>query len=110
MEYNYAIPWYFLLVCGFIVQWLVYTILSTICVFIFNGRTFGNLLFGTKIVHQDLKHLSLKDAICISSVHGLLIMMIINLFFMLIVHTEKSVSDRLTDTLAVDYRHRNITE
>lgn len=107
MEYNYATPWYFMLIGGLLIQWIIYTFLSTLIMFIFNGRTFGNALLGIKIIHADNRHLSFKDCLCISAVHGLLIMVIINLFYILIVHTEKSVSDRLTDTIAVDWRHRN---
>lgn len=108
MSFNYSIPWYFLLLAGFSLKWIVYTFFSILFLFIFNGRTLGNLILGIKIVHSDLKHLSFLDTICISAVHGLLSMMIISLFYMIIVHTERSVSDRLTDTYSIDYRHMNI--
>ena len=108
VAYNYNIPWYFLLVGVLVTKWVVYFILSTIILLLSNGRTVGNFIFGIKIIHSDFKHLSLKDAMCISAVHGLIIMMVINMFYVYLVHTEKSVADRLTQTIAVDYRHRSI--
>lgn len=108
MSFNYAIPWYFLLLGGFLIKWLIYVLFSVLILLISNGRTLGNLIFGIKIVHANLKHLSFKDALCISAVHGLISMMIISLFYMIIVHTERSVSDRLTDTYSIDWRNSNL--
>ena len=89
-------------------EWIFYTIINTAWMHISNGRTLGSLIFGVRIIKPNLARLSFGDCIARNISEGFIIMMVISWVYMLAVGTEKSIFDRMTNTVAVDWRNRTI--
>lgn len=102
------VPVYFIVFGMIFVHWLIYFLLVGFYTFITNGRTVGNLIFGLRIIHPNIKRLSFGDSFARSAAQGLFILPIISLLYITIAHTEKSVFDRMTNTIVVDWRNKNI--
>lgn len=102
-----AIPVYFIVMAAFASQWLVYLIINTFLIFLTNGRTIGCYIFGLRIVHNDISPITFGDAITRSASEGLIVLAIVGLFYLATVHTEKTVFDRMTNTIVVDWRNRS---
>lgn len=101
------IPWYFIMFIIFAAIAVSFTVLYSLFMFITNGRTIGSLIFGLKTIHPNLERLTFADCLCKCALLSLVPVVIINAIYMLIIHTEKTAFDRLTKTIAVDWRHRN---
>lgn len=101
------IPWYFLMFIIFFAICFIFTLIHTLTMFISNGRTLGGFIFGLKTIHQNLERLSFADCLCKCILLSLVPIVIINGIYMLSIHTEKTAFDRLTKTVAVDWRNRN---
>lgn len=102
------IPVYFIVFGVIFTHWFVYFLVIGFYIFVTNGRTIGNLLLGLRIIHPHIKRLSLGDAFGRSAAQGLVILPIISILYVIIIHTEKSVFDRMTKTIVVDWRNKNI--
>ena len=101
-----GISWYFALAIGFTSVWILYTLINSLWLTISNGRTLGGLIAGLRVVHPNLEKLTFKDALCRSATLAIVPMVLINAAYMLIVHTEKTVFDRMSKTVVVDWRNR----
>lgn len=104
----YDIPWYFVAAMAIVAVWLVYTIINTLWTFLSNGRSLGNLIFGLKIIRPDMSHLHFSECLVRSINLGFFVSALVNAIYMLMIHTEKTVYDRLSETVVVDWRNRNI--
>ena len=107
-HYLLNIPPLFLALILLASQWLSFTIINTLWMFTSNGRTLGSHIFGVRIVRQNFKRLSFGDCFARNIGEGLIIMMIVNWIYMIAVGTEKSIFDRITNTVIVDWRNRTI--
>ncbi len=69
----------------------------------FNGRSLGSLIVATKVIYinKDAK-ISLRDIYIKALMMGLFPLAIVNSVYMLVVHTERSIFDKLTNTIVVD--------
>lgn len=97
---------YLVVICFIFVLWFLYFIFIGLFLLISNGRTIGNLIFGIRVIHKDISHLTFGDCFARSSTQGLIILAIISVFYVMTIHTEKSAFDRLTNTVVVDWRNR----
>lgn len=100
------VPIYFI-VFGFIfAHWLIYFLFIGFYMFLSNGRTIGNLIFGLRIIHPDISRLSLGDCFARSACQGIIIFPIISMLFVITIRSEKSVFDRMTNTVVADWRNK----
>ena len=70
-----------------------------------NGYTIGGALVRTKVVHIDDRDISYRDAFLRSICLSVLPWVIVNACYMLIIHTERTIFDKITDTIVIDRRH-----
>ena len=102
-----SIPAFFVIIAFFFIEWFLYTFIYSLWLFISNGRTLGSLIFGTRVVHNDISRLSYGDCLARSASEGVLVLVAIDLIYVLIKHTEKTIFDRLSLTVVVDWRNRS---
>lgn len=84
--------------------YVFYVIVNTFFLAVFNGRTLGMALVGIKTCHADKRRISFSEAFLKALTTGMTAMDLVNSIYMLSSHTERSVFDRLTNTLVVDHR------
>ena len=101
------VPWYFLMFFVCFAIFFLFILIHTLSMFFSNGRTLGSVIFGLRTIHPNLERLSFADCLCKCALLSLIPIVIVNGIYMLIIHTEKTAFDRLTKTVAVDWRHRN---
>ncbi len=69
-----------------------------------NGYTLGSAIFRIKVVHMDDRDITYRDAFIRSITLSIVPWVVVNAVYMLIVHTERTIFDKLTDTIVVDRR------
>lgn len=69
---------------------------------IFSGVTLGGLFFRTRVVKINNLSLRFKDAFIRSLTLSLPPMVLVNAVYMITVHTERSIFDRLSDTMVIN--------
>ena len=104
---NWTMPWYFIILIGQFSSYFIYCLLTICALHWSNGYTIGSAILGIRTIHQDHSRVSVGDAIVKGVTLGILPMALINAIYMIVVHTEKTVFDRLTNTIVVDFRHLN---
>jgi uncharacterized RDD family membrane protein YckC len=67
-----------------------------------NGYTLGMAIFGIKTVHPDGERMRFHECWLKALLTGVIVMDIINAVYMVSIHTERSVFDRLTNSLVID--------
>lgn len=83
---------YYFLFAGIVLKWT-------------NGYTLFGALMRTKVIHIDDRDISYRDAFLRSMCLAIFPWVIVNAFYMLIIHTERTIFDKLTDTIVIDRRH-----
>ena len=99
---------FYIVTIFFVLLWITYVFIFAFWLFLSNGRTLGMLIFGLRVVHKDISRLKFGDCFARSAAEGVLIFIVIDLFFVLITNTERTSFDRISNTYVVDWRHRNI--
>jgi len=99
---------YLALVLSFLVQYVAYFILVPIFMGMSGGSTLGMLIFGIRCYTPEGGHISGGQCFLRSLLTGIWAMDLLNAVYMLLVHTERSVFDRLTDSLVIDFRHPDL--
>jgi uncharacterized RDD family membrane protein YckC len=89
-----------------IASYLLFIIFTFFFILISKGYTFGSLIMGVKIIHPNRIPLTARDAFLRGATIGVLPMVLVNAIYMISVHTERTIFDRITETVVVDYRHR----
>jgi len=97
-----SIPWYFNVLITLACCYGSYLIPCIIFMSIVRGRTLGALIFGIKHVNNDGSKISIKNIIIKNLYLGLIPFTIVNAFYMLSVHTERTIFDKITDTIVID--------
>lgn len=100
------IPVIFVVLGMLFATWFVFTFIYSIWLFASNGRTLGRLIFGLRVVHTDISRLSFSVCLARAATEGCIILIGISAIYTLAVHTEKTVFDRLTNTVVSDWRNR----
>ena len=90
---------------GLLIAYGLVIIFSTLGLYFFNGFTLGGSIIGIRVMHVDGGKIKFKEALLKSILLGVIAFAIINAVYMLVVRTERSVFDRLTDTYVAEYRH-----
>ena len=68
----------------------------------FNGVTLGSLICRTRVTKINNQPLRYRDTFIRSLTLSLPPMVVINAIYMITVHTERSIPDRLSDTMVVN--------
>ncbi len=95
---------YLSVLLSILVSYFFFVIFNTLFLWISNGRTVGNLIFGIKVSHPSGNRLGFTESLLKSLLVGAMAMDIINSVYMLSNHTERSVFDRMTNTNVIDTR------
>ncbi len=98
---------FYIVLIFFGLLWFIYTFIFTFWLFISNGRSLGMLIFGLRVVHKDISRLSFGDCLARSASEGMIVFVVIDLFYVLINNTERTAFDRISNTYVVDWRHRS---
>lgn len=99
-----TIPAYFYALAAQLFTYIFYFIFTFLFLIISKGYTLGMLIIGTKVIHTSKRPPNARESFLRSISLGLLPMVIVNIGYMLIVHTEKTIFDRLSETIVVDAR------
>ncbi len=70
-----------------------------------NGYTLGGAMLRIKVVHMDDRDINYRDAFIRSVCLSIIPWVLVNAIYMLIVHTERTIFDKITDTIVIDRRH-----
>jgi uncharacterized RDD family membrane protein YckC len=97
--------WILLAISG---DYFFYVLVTAVTMHLSQGSTIGMLIVGIKSYHPDGERLKARECWLKALLTGIIAMDIINSIYMLVVHTERSAFDRLTNTLVIDARHREI--
>lgn len=101
------IPWYFSMLLTILNCYLIYLIINVPLMFFTKGRTIGSFIFRIKTISVDNNPITFKDCLIKNLYFGLIPVTIVNAVYMLIVHTEKTIIDTITDTISVDSKKNN---
>ncbi|MCQ2792244.1 MAG: RDD family protein, partial [Bacilli bacterium] len=99
------IPWYFSIILLMIICYLTYLLIHVTTMLLSRGRTLGAAIFGIKTVTKDNKPISGRNVWIKELYLGLLPFVIANAIYMLIIHTEQTLFDRITNSIVVDVRY-----
>lgn len=103
--YASHISWYFLMILTFVICYATYLLVNIPVMYFSKGRSLGALIFGIKTVTKDNKTISLRNIWIKQLYLGLVPFVIANAIYMLVVHTEQTLFDRITNTIVIDITH-----
>lgn len=106
IPFNTNIPIYFYFLAVELATYLLFIIFTFLFLMISKGFTLGSLFMGIKIMHPNRVPLTAREALLRGVTIGVLPMVLVNAVYMISVHTERTIFDRITETVVVDYRHR----
>ena len=81
---------------------LIYFLVTFIMLLISNGYTIGSAITRIRVVRLDDERIDVKDALIRASSLAIFPWALINAINMLLIHTERTLFDRLSDTLVID--------
>ncbi len=99
-----SLSWTIVLI--FLVGGFIYFLFGFPILYITNGRTVGSFIMGLKAVHIREAHISWKAALIRSMGISVIAMVIVNAFYMLTVHTNRTIFDYLSGTYVIDVRKK----
>ncbi len=99
-----SIFWFFLIAAAS--AYVIFVILCTLFSSLSQGSTLGSLILGIKCVHPDGKRFGFRDSLVRAVSKGIFVAILANAIYMLASHTERSVFDRLNDSIVVYRRQR----
>lgn len=99
-----SIPSYFFALAAELLTYLFYVFLNFFFLVFSKGYTLGMLIIGTKVIHLSKRPPTVREIFLKTISIGLFPMVIVNVIYMLIVHTEKTIFDRISETIVVDAR------
>lgn len=102
--FNSSIPLFFIVVISIFFDYFFYVLITSISMFAFKGKTLGMAIEGIKTVDMAGQRPDYRSCFLKCFLNGVIAMVVINAAFMLLVHTERSLFDRLTETMAVNCR------
>lgn len=105
LNVNLSLSWTVVLV--FLVGGFIYFLFGFPIVYFSNGRTVGSFIMGLKAVHIRESHITWKAALIRSMGISVIAMVIVNAFYMLTVHTNRTIFDNLSGTYVIDVRKKD---
>ena len=100
-----SIPWYFSMILAFVICYVVYLLINIPVMYFSKGRSFGALIFGIKTTTKDNKVISTRNIWVKQLYLGLIPFVLANAIYMLVVHTELTLFDRITNTIVIDIKN-----
>lgn len=104
-NWNIALPVVVQIIICEILGGFIYFLFSGIVLKWSNGYTIGSAIFATKVVHIDDRDISYRDAFLRAMGLAIFPWVLVNAAYMLIVHTERTIFDKMTNTIVIDNRH-----
>lgn len=98
------IPGYFFALAAQLLTFIFFVLFTFLFLIISKGYTLGSLIIGIKVIHITKRAPSIKESFLRAITIGVIPMVIINVIYMLAVHTEKTIFDRISETIVVDSR------
>ena len=98
-------PWYFGILISFVICYVTYLLINVPMMYFSKGRSFGALIFGIKTVTKENANISIRNIWIKQLYLGLIPFVIANAIYMLVVHTEQTLFDRITNTMVVDVKN-----
>lgn len=102
-----SIPWYFSLLITFLFCYIAYLLINVPIMHFSSGRSIGAFIFGIRTVNQNNEPISLHNIWIKNLYLGLIPFVLANAIYMIIVHTEQTLFDRITDTIVVDIKNNS---
>lgn len=98
------IPSYFFALAAQLLTYVFYIIVNFFFLLFSKGYTLGMLIIGTKVIHVSKRPPNVREIFLKTISIGLVPLVIANVIYMLVVHTEKTIFDRISETIVVDAR------
>lgn len=99
------LPWYFIIMIDCVICYAVYLLINVPVMYFSKGRSFGAFIFGIKTVTKENSTISSRNIWVKQLYLGLIPFVIANAIYMLVVHTEQTLFDRITNTIVIDIIH-----
>lgn len=96
------LSWYFALIATITICYACYLIINVPLMYFTKGYTIGGAFFNIKTVNEDNSVISLTNIWIKCLYLGVIPFTIANAIFMLVIHTQVSVFDRITNTVVVE--------
>mgnify|MGYP003321582360 CR=1 FL=1 len=101
------LPWYFSLLLLFLFCFVAYLLVNVPAMGLSKGHGIGSAITGIKTINENGSPITWKAVWIKNLYYALLPCVIANAIYMLIIHTERTLFDRITDTVVVDERIKN---
>lgn len=98
--FSYKVFDIFVIINWFIITayWIIY--IPVLC--LFNGNTLGTLIFGIKVIPLKAEKITFKISLIRALTLSIPMMVIINAFYMLVVHSERTIFDILSESIVIN--------
>ncbi|MCQ2795634.1 MAG: RDD family protein [Bacilli bacterium] len=100
-----VLPWYFSMMISFLICYVVYLLINVPVMYFSKGRSFGAFIFGIKTVTKENGTISSRNIWVKQLYLGLIPFVVANAIYMLVVHTEQTLFDRITNTIVIDIKN-----
>lgn len=95
-------PWFVIFIFAILFTYFYYLFINLVLMAIFKYRTLGMIIFKTKMIKNDGSEAAFKDCVVKCLYLGLVPFSVINAIYMITVHTEITLFDKMTNTLVVE--------
>lgn len=95
----YNFPWITYAIIGEILMAIFYFLINTLCMLLIKGRSLGMIICKTKVASLNSDKITTRQIILRNMSLAIIPMALVNIFFMLTVHTERSIFDRISNTI-----------
>ncbi len=102
--FDASFPLFFLVVISILFDYFFYVLINSISMYAFKGKTLGMTIEGIKTVDMEGNRPSYRCCFLKCFLNGVIAIDLVNAAFMLLIHTERSLFDRLSQTMAVNCR------
>lgn len=99
-HFSYKVFDIFVIINWFII--ITYWIIYIPILFLFNGNTLGSLIFGIKVIPLKAEKITFKISLIRALTLSIPMMVIINVFYMLVVHSERTIFDILSESIVIN--------
>lgn len=102
------IPWYFSMLLSFVICYAIYLLINIPVMHLSKGRSFGAFIFGIKTTTKENGRISLRNIWVKQLYLGLIPFVVANAIYMLVIHTEQTLFDRITNTIVIDIKNSQV--
>jgi len=105
-----VIPWYFDILLGILSFYIFYLLINIPIMCLSQGKTIGCYIFRIQTVSTDGQPIAPHNVVIKQLNLGLIPLVIINAIYMLVVHTEYTLIDKMTDSVSTDIKNVNFNK